>query len=546
MNDRISHENRFKNLLLTVIIPALAVCVSVLFALINTYERYQSTSSELEGLHAIRQIYPVMTELQRIRGLLQFYVSDNSSDIEGMISEYKRSVSFRLDHNIGQIINTEMGIENQILMFNEKTRKLFNIEGNAGNSDELFSSYSNLISDLEYLIMQITNRSTLILDPELESYYLMFITTRQLPEMSETIGRLRGLGSGILAKGIATRDFNDRFEENINRADDILEKLKISVGILINTPNKLEDNLNLQKKILENEIKPLLNSCVSFPCKINSDINRAKGYFQIVSQMHSTIDVMFTSSAEALEKHLIKRQTGLLSNIAIVAVLTMITVFMMFAIANRHFNNMHKVRLELEYASVTDSLTGIPNRRLLEPTFNHEVQRALRDGKGMAFGFLDIDNFKLYNDNYGHSKGDSALKKVAECIGKVMQRGGDFYFRYGGEEFCFMFNAKSQKEVVDVVDNIRLAIEKSGIRHEENIPYKVVTASIGAIYMPTVYKTYFDFWIKNADMMLYEAKDNGRNCCELITITENSVNISIMPSKKPEEHRKVVDLIRKG
>jgi len=164
-------------------------------------------------------------------------------------------------------------------------------------------------------------------------------------------------------------------------------------------------------------------------------------------------------------------------------------------------------------------LTSIPNRRYLDMVFDREIQRARRDGKEVAFGLLDIDFFKRFNDTYGHHEGDMALQKVAGALKRSLQRAGDFYFRFGGEEFCFLFNASSLTEVKETGERIRVSVEQLEIEHIENTASHFVTISLGVVFLTKVTTENLDYMIKQADDLLYEAKNNGRNQCVAVSLT---------------------------
>ena len=115
--------------------------------------------------------------------------------------------------------------------------------------------------------------------------------------------------------------------------------------------------------------------------------------------------------------------------------------------------------------------------------------------------------------------GDIALQKVAIALKSSLQRAGDFYFRFGGEEFCFFYRAKSQAETEIVTEQIRTAVEQLAITHKENSASKVLTISLGVIFMPKVTNEGLDNMIKQADALLYKAKDRGRNQSVIKSLT---------------------------
>ncbi len=193
--------------------------------------------------------------------------------------------------------------------------------------------------------------------------------------------------------------------------------------------------------------------------------------------------------------------------------ISVITLAAIFYFSLSFYRLQQDAYRKLEQISITDPLTSIPNRRYLDMVFDKEIQQVRRENKGVAFGLMDIDFFKRFNDTYGHHEGDLALQKVAEALKCSLQRGGDYYFRFGGEEFCFFFNAPALAEVIEIGERVRAAVEDLKIEHRENTASPFLTISIGIAYLPQVTDENLDYLIKQSDDRLYEAKDKGRNQC---------------------------------
>jgi len=160
--------------------------------------------------------------------------------------------------------------------------------------------------------------------------------------------------------------------------------------------------------------------------------------------------------------------------------------------------------------SITDGLTGLYNRRYFNEISNDYINQSSRDNNYFAFLILDIDNFKKYNDTYGHQKGDDVLIKVSQSLQKSFKRQSDKIFRLGGEEFGVLISAKEQSDIEKLAEQGRKDIENLGITHEKNPPLNVVTASFGLTILKDESK-HIDEVYKNSDELLYKAKESGRN-----------------------------------
>lgn len=165
--------------------------------------------------------------------------------------------------------------------------------------------------------------------------------------------------------------------------------------------------------------------------------------------------------------------------------------------------------VKFEQLSVTDSLTGLYNRRFLKNRLEEEISRSQRQGLHLALLFIDLDFFKRFNDLCGHLAGDLALKRTADII-KATLRDMDVVARYGGEEFCAVLPGTSKTEAMFVAERIRVEIESESFAQEMDIPLRRITASVGVAAFPEDGATYTDL-VHASDVALYEAKADGRN-----------------------------------
>lgn len=156
--------------------------------------------------------------------------------------------------------------------------------------------------------------------------------------------------------------------------------------------------------------------------------------------------------------------------------------------------------------SIKDELTKVYNRRYLIQTLEIEISKSKRNKTPLSIGIFDIDNFKRINDTYGHPTGDIVLKKFAEII-QSRKRDYDIFGRFGGEEFLIILPGTSQKELFNILERFRIAIEEELIRF---VNFKV-TCSIGGSSITDFENCNIDTMIANADQNLYSAKVSGKN-----------------------------------
>ena len=165
----------------------------------------------------------------------------------------------------------------------------------------------------------------------------------------------------------------------------------------------------------------------------------------------------------------------------------------------------------LEEVNKIDGLTNIYNRRQFDIDFSKAINTSKRSNNTLAFAMLDIDFFKLYNDTYGHQKGDEALISVARQLKNKMQRASDAVYRVGGEEFTILYQAENAQDAINNIIDIQHSIENLKIEHQANKVSCFLTVSVGLhLFLPGD-DISPEQAFKRCDEQLYKAKDNGRN-----------------------------------
>ena len=179
--------------------------------------------------------------------------------------------------------------------------------------------------------------------------------------------------------------------------------------------------------------------------------------------------------------------------------------------SDKLFEELEKVNDKLKNLSTIDELTQIHNRRSFNNVIVREINRARRDQKYIAFMMVDIDFFKLYNDSYGHLKGDETLKKIAKSLEDTFKRSQDFVFRLGGEEFGVLLSDTDKVSCEASAVYMCEKVKALKIEHIESKVNEYVTISAGVFYTKIDDKVDANFLIKKADDALYEAKELGRD-----------------------------------
>jgi diguanylate cyclase (GGDEF)-like protein len=168
--------------------------------------------------------------------------------------------------------------------------------------------------------------------------------------------------------------------------------------------------------------------------------------------------------------------------------------------ANRH----------LEALASIDSLSGLANRRSFDARLEAEWQRAANHKRPIALMMIDVDHFKLFNDNYGHLEGDQCLRVIGETLAAAASQKADFVARYGGEEFVLLLPDTGLAAALEIAERLRGAVAALDIGHRF-APCGHVTVSIGVASLTPSGSQGPQALIETADAGLYAAKRNGRN-----------------------------------
>jgi diguanylate cyclase (GGDEF)-like protein len=163
---------------------------------------------------------------------------------------------------------------------------------------------------------------------------------------------------------------------------------------------------------------------------------------------------------------------------------------------------------ELKFLTLTDTLTGLPNRREFDARVAAEFARKQRYKQPLALLMLDVDYFKRYNDRYGHPAGDDVLQALARVLTSVVSRSGDLAARIGGEEFAVLLPDTDIKGAMALAERIRLTLHERNLPHADSSVAPYLTVSIGVAIAGT---EALDAFISRADRALYQAKNAGRD-----------------------------------
>ncbi len=162
---------------------------------------------------------------------------------------------------------------------------------------------------------------------------------------------------------------------------------------------------------------------------------------------------------------------------------------------------------ELKMLALYDQLTGLPNRRYLDSILASRFQEYHSLGIPFGFLFMDIDKFRIINNNYGHHLGDKILQMVSKTLLSGVRK-SDFVGRFGGEEFVGIFPMSNQHELEQIAEKLRMLVENSVLREQGGQEYRVTISIGGTVIRP---EDSVASIIDRADAAMYLSKEKGRN-----------------------------------
>jgi len=175
----------------------------------------------------------------------------------------------------------------------------------------------------------------------------------------------------------------------------------------------------------------------------------------------------------------------------------------------RELRRRRLIQAELDVLARTDGLTSLANRRRFDEVMAMEWERAARRQSPLSILFIDADNFKLFNDRYGHRAGDDLLRRMADAIAQNTGDDHTFVARYGGEEFVVILPDTSAEDAVPIAHRIGDAVAALGIAHPDGVG-GIATVSVGVAGATPDRTQGFHQLIERADAALYRAKGAGR------------------------------------
>lgn len=193
-----------------------------------------------------------------------------------------------------------------------------------------------------------------------------------------------------------------------------------------------------------------------------------------------------------------------------------------YVITHQNITERKLAEEEVQQLANIDGLTDIFNRGYFDSFLEQEWNRCKRLNMPLSLAIIDLDDFKLLNDTYGHQQGDECLKQVAAILEQYTKRPSDICARFGGEEFALVYGNTSSEQATTVINAIVEQLKQLNICNELSLPSKTLTVSIGLASVVPCSDYTIESMIKEADDLLYKAKATGKNllCVADLTVVD--------------------------
>jgi diguanylate cyclase (GGDEF)-like protein len=378
----------------------------------------------------------------------------------------------------------------------ERMKILENSEGFRKKSEELIDIIKNIS-----IISELGGKLTTTLD--LNKIYEMVHSAIQSYMRPNIFGvylydyENRKIKSAYYIENNSRIEMKDVYIDNESSiaAKCLREKKIIVINDLRNEYLNYLDNVNY---ITDNKVSDELNSAIFCPLIIDDNII---GVFTIQANDKNFFTMLSIEIIKALTSYI---------TIAINNAIKSMKLIDEVGERRKLQAQLESSNKKLRYLSENDTLTKIPNRRKLDSILKEEWDNARIKESFLAIIIFDIDFFKQYNDNYGHTYGDSCLEHISKELSESLAP-SYFAARYGGDEFVLILPDTNLEEAIRFGEKLRRRVEGLCLPHEFSNNSHVVTITLGAYSaIPTEDDTVIEF-IKHADNALYEAKNKGRN-----------------------------------
>ncbi|MGU3494297.1 diguanylate cyclase [Xanthobacteraceae bacterium A53D] len=326
---------------------------------------------------------------------------------------------------------------------------------------------------------------------------------RGLPSMifSVRLNDAAGAFAGVIAMSVNLQSIDDLFQALDTRPGDSVALIRKDGFVVLRQPGRAEAGttpLNVSGS-------PNFRRFMDHPSGHFVGAAQIDGEERLYSFQHVVELPLIVAIGLSVDQIL----DGWLHRSIVTGIVTLLLCVAMLAASlalRREIIRRAELQMRLAQLSITDTLTGLANRRLFDETLTREWGRSARRGSPLSLLMIDVDRFKLLNDRFGHARGDDVLRTIARTLDGRLRRSNDTAARYGGEEFVAILPETDLEGATALAQQILQAIQEEASR-----PEMIVTVSIGVSTLIPDEEGQETRLIEAAELALFRAKEQGRN-----------------------------------
>jgi len=505
-----------KYYLISVFLPITFIILMFGFATKYINDEIIFTKHEILGLKKVNEIHSIVIHLQRLRGIISMPHTSQKYALEKKQYIYETKKKIKKLRKFLEPNDKNHLAHKTIYNYLSSILQLFEAQHNF-TKNEVFLNYSKINEKSFEIHKDIALHSNLILDSNKKSFLLMDTIIIQLPRLIEFNGQLRALLTAQGNKVITKKEFAD-LSTRMSKINDLSQALNYNMTKIFKLNNIHNNNLNNQYKNTMSSKDKLLNF-INANFKENIMLSDSETIYEFFTENINSMIALYNLNSKVLKNVLKQRRnhkTNIINLIIGFGVLSVLFIFYNFFNYYRKNNDLiatiNNSNIILKEQSITDGMTLLFNRRYFDIIFEQQLNQSKRIKTSLIVMICDIDNFKKYNDTYGHILGDEALIKVAQSLKSSLKRPNDYAFRIGGEEFGIILSDMTVDKAKGFAKTIKYNIERLNVEHENNDGRGHITISMGIAYVNQNNNIFSISQIyDSADEALYKSKNSGRN-----------------------------------
>jgi len=486
-------RKRLPGFLPLAVVPLMLLSITFGLFCADILEHLRSTRMEMQGVEYARKLQHTNMALARLRGLTRMRAAGDVG-VESQIAVDRVSLDAEFAGLLADPAGEDFGLQGEVLEIERTAWQ----ELDRPAAPDSFARLTAQIDRLRELLLRTAERSRLLLDPEIDGYYLVTLLVDRVPSLIESIGQLRGLGAGFHVTGAMDREQLSVVEQ---RVEGIRHDMAV-VGRMVRALQQAEGRSIEQRfDASRDHIEQFLAASLAIATGKGPD---SLLFFELGSEAISLCRGVCREARALLVSLLERRIDRLRTRLGLGTAAFTATLALVLFLFVAYYRGEGRFIRRLQELATVDSLTGAGNRRAFDEALARQIETADRYGRTFSVVAFDIDHFKGINDMYGHEAGDGVIRRLAGIARETIRHPIDRVYRSGGDEFHLLLPETDLAGAQGLAERFRVAVAENPFDDTgpASISLGVAQYRRGEILCDL---------LKRADIALYLAKRDGRN-----------------------------------